>query len=243
MNENGPKRELSLPQLLPNLLTVGALCAGLTAIRYAILDRFETAIALIVLAAFLDGVDGFAARALGSESKMGAELDSLSDMVSFGVAPGIVVFIWSLQGTGTGGWIAVMVFAVCCVMRLARFNVSAKAHLGTETKHTFTGVPSPAGALLALSPIYVAKLLGHAPYPPEAVSAVLVAVGLLMISHLPTPSIKSARVYAENVRYYLLAFVAFIACLLTWPWVTLSLGAATYLTAVIWSVWRTRKEG
>ena len=171
MTGKSPKRELSLPQLLPNLLTVGGLCAGMTAIRYALVDRFEMAVALIVLAALLDSVDGFAARALGSESRLGVELDSLADFVNFGVAPALTVFLWAMQDTRSAGWIAVLVFVVCCVMRLARFNVSAKADLGTETATTFTGVPSPAGGLLAMAPIYAANVAGGAPVPPAVAGA------------------------------------------------------------------------
>jgi len=234
MTDKSPKRELSLPQLLPNLLTVGGLCAGMTAIRYALVDRFEMAVALIVLAALIDSVDGFAARALGSESRLGVELDSLADFVNFGVAPALTVFLWAMQDTRSAGWIAVLVFVVCCVMRLARFSVGAKADLGTETATAFTGVPSPAGGLLAMGPIYVANVAGGAPVPPAVAGATLVVVGLLMISRVPTPSIKSARIYAENARYYLLGAVAYIAFLATWPWVTLSLSAAAYLCAVIW---------
>jgi len=239
MSEKPSKRELSLPQLLPNLLTVGALCAGMTAIRYALVDRFEMSVALIVLAALLDSVDGFAARALGSESRLGGELDSLADFVNFGVAPALTVFLWAMQDTRSAGWIAVLVFVVCCLMRLARFNVGAKDEPDSETATTFTGVPSPAGGLLAMVPLYVANVLGLTTVPPAVAGATLVAVGLLMISRAPTPSIKVVRIYAENARFYLLGAVAYIACLATWSWTTLSLSAAAYLVAVAW--WNLRR--
>lgn len=238
-----PRRELSLVQLLPNFLTVGAICAGLTAIRFALQGRFDLSVALIVVAAALDGMDGRLARLLKSESAIGAELDSLADFVNFGVAPGLVLYLWALQDTRSLGWIAVLVFAVCCVLRLARFNVRNRGDASPPDDDCFTGVPSPAGALLVLLPLYLAELAPSVPRLPEAaIAAWMVVVGLLMISRLPTPALKSARIYAENVKFAVVGFVALVAALLTYPWATLVALVLAYLACVAWTVRARRRR-
>lgn len=137
--------KVTLIQLLPNVLTVVAICAGLTAIRFGLQGSYELAVQLILLAAVLDGLDGRLARALKSESGMGAELDSLADFLNFGVAPGMLLYTWALEDSRSFGWIAVLVFAVCAVVRLARFNVMRKSEDKDHDNAYFTGVPSPAG--------------------------------------------------------------------------------------------------
>ena len=144
------KTELPLFQLVPNLITLAAICAGLTAIRFAFQGSIEYAVALIVLAAVLDGIDGRLARALKSESELGAELDSLADFLNFGVAPALTLYAWTLSEPRGAGWIAVLVYAICCVMRLARFNVSRSETTGDSAY--FEGFPSPAGAMLVMLP-------------------------------------------------------------------------------------------
>ncbi|HOZ33815.1 MAG TPA: phosphatidylcholine/phosphatidylserine synthase, partial [Tabrizicola sp.] len=148
-----PERELLLLKLLPNLVSILALCAGLTAIRFAISGNFAMAVLLIGTAAALDGLDGRLARMLKSESAIGAELDSLCDFVNFGVTPGLVLYLWGLRAETSLGWIAVLVYAVCCMLRLARFNVGSRQVGEAAEKTTFIGVPSPAGAMLVLVPI------------------------------------------------------------------------------------------
>jgi CDP-diacylglycerol--serine O-phosphatidyltransferase len=235
-------REFNLLQLLPNFLTVGAICAGLTAIRFAIQGSFEMSVALIILAAALDGLDGRLARLLRSESAIGAELDSLADFLNFGVAPALFLYLWALQDARSEGWIAVLVYAVCCVMRLARFNVGAKASTGPEDKQFFTGVPAPAGALLVMLPFYIAKLMPDAAVAPAIVVVLqMVLVGLLMISRLPTPSLKATTFAAENVKFVVIGFVTFVAALLTYPWATLAFAAGFYLMSLVWA-WRQRRR-
>ncbi len=243
MRRRRPPRVLALPQVLPNLLTVGAICAGLTSIRFAQQGRYGEAVALILLAALLDGLDGRLARLLKAESPIGAELDSLADFVNFGVAPGFVLYAWVLHAAPGAGWGMVLIYAICCVLRLARFNVAARSAAPAGGRGGFVGVPAPGGALLALMPLYLGRLLGDgAALPPLAVGAWLGIVGLLMISRLPTPSLKSAVVRAEHVRFLLVAGVAVIAALFTWPWATLLAVSLAYLVVIARAAWRERRS-
>ena len=240
--EPRPPRMLSLTQLLPNLLTVAAICAGLTAIRYGFLGAYRMAAALIVLAAVLDGLDGRLARLLQSESAIGAELDSLADFLNFGVAPALVLYLWSLQAANGAAWIAVLIFAVCCALRLARFNVGNRSEAAKAENACFTGVPSPAGALLALLPLFAGQLLPAALQPPVIlVAAWMIAVGLLMISRMPTPSLKSARFGTENARYVVVGFTGLVAAILSYPWTTLVVLDLGYLAALVYT-WRGRRH-
>lgn len=231
-----PRRKLHILQLLPNLVSILGLCSGLTAIRFAIDGRIATAIALIGLAAALDALDGRLARMLKSESAIGAELDSLGDFVNFGVVPGMVLYLWGMKGEASLGWIAVLIYAICCMLRLARFNVGNKRTDGQEPaeRTSFIGVPSPAGAMLVLSPIYLAFCFaGDVHIPAEAVALWMVAMGALMISRIRTPSLKRVTIYAEDARYILVAVAAVVAALLTYPWVTLLALAVIYLAAIL----------
>lgn len=230
-----PPRELLLLKLLPNLVSILALCAGLTAIRFAIAGNFALAILLIGTAAALDGLDGRLARMLKSESAIGAELDSLCDFVNFGVTPALVLYLWGLRAETSLGWIAVLVYAVCCMLRLARFNVGSRQAGEAAEKTVFIGVPSPAGAMLALVPMYLALALGHAAVlPPQLVALWMVAIGALMISRVRTPSLKRITIAADYARYVLVGLVIVVAALLTYPWVTLLTLSLAYLAAILW---------
>lgn len=225
---------LSVVQLLPNILTLAALCAGLTAIRLAGVEEFDRAAALIILAAVLDGLDGRLARWLRSESAMGAELDSLCDFVNFGVAPVLVLHFWAYGGAGGLGWIAALVYATACALRLARFNISSRDALASAMpKTSFTGVPSPAGAMLALLPIFVANLIPGAVLPGPASAFWIVVVAALMVSRLPTPAIRPVRVRPDQARLLLIGAVAVGAALLTYPWLTLVLLDLAYLLLLL----------
>ncbi len=251
MDEAPPPRrkraELPLAHLLPNLITVTALCCGLSGIRLATEGRFREAILMVIIAAILDGMDGRLARLLNSESAIGAELDSLVDFVNFGVAPGLILHLWAFEGKSGMGWIAVLVYAVCCVLRLARFNVGSRAETGPAEKHHFRGVPSPAGAMLAMLPMYVDFMfVGEARLPNLLIAAYMIAIGGLMIGRMPTPSFKATKVQADYARYLLVGLVAVAAALVTYPWHTLVTLCAVYLLMVLWTwrrVWRmNRKE-
>lgn len=229
-------RELLLLKLLPNLVSILALCAGLTSIRYGIAGNFTLAVLLIGVAAALDGLDGRLARMLKSESAIGAELDSLCDFVNFGVTPALILYMWGLRPETSLGWIAVLVYAVCCMLRLARFNVGSRVPVGEAAeKSSFIGVPSPAGALLVLSPLYLSFASDRALHlPPVIVAAWMVGIGALMISRVRTPSLKRLTIATDYARYVLVGAVIVVAALLTYPWVTLLVLCLAYLAGVIW---------
>lgn len=238
------RRELDLAQLLPNLMTVGALCSGLTGIRFAILGNFQTAVALILLAAVLDGLDGRLARLLRSVSEMGAELDSLGDFVNFGVAPALVIYLWGLQGMGIEGWAAAVFYAIGCLLRLARFNLGNRSDVPLPKGAPFTGVPSPGGAMLAMAPLYASFAWPDLPrLPPQALAIYVMVVGALMISRLPTPSFKSVTFYADQIRYVVLAVVLVLAAVASHPWATMMAFDLIYVAVIAWylATWRRRK--
>jgi CDP-diacylglycerol--serine O-phosphatidyltransferase len=250
MTEPAPKRrsELQLVQLVPNLITISAMCAGLTGIRFAMNGQFQAAVAMILVAAVLDGLDGRVARMLRSESEMGAELDSLVDFVNFGVAPALVIYMWGLHELQSAGWVATLIYATSCLLRLARFNIGNRVTLDKTAGDkpaagNFTGVPSPAGAMLAMLPAYVAFMDPGLPkLPPALLGLYLVLVGGLMISRFPTPSFKSVRFYAEHVRYVIVGFVALIAALLSFPWETMVVVSLGYAGVLVFSLWQGRKS-
>lgn len=241
-------RDLLVLKLLPNLVSILALCAGLTAIRFAIAGNFAMAVLLIGTAAALDGLDGRLARMLKSESAIGAELDSLCDFVNFGVTPALVLYLWGLRPETSLGWIAVLVYAVCCMLRLARFNVGSRAVGEAAEKTVFIGVPSPAGAMLALVPMYLAFALeaglGRAvALPPVLVALWMVGIGALMISRVRTPSLKRITIAADYARYALVGSVMVVAALLTYPWVTLLALSLAYLAAILALFLRAMRPG
>jgi len=216
------KTELSLFQLLPNMLTIAAICLGLTAIKLGFQGSFERAVQLILLASVLDGLDGRVARLLNSDSKMGAELDSLADFLNFGVAPPMVLYFWALQDMPRIGWISVQIFAVCCVVRLARFNVTSKSDQEVDNSGYFVGVPAPAGALLVMLPMYLSFALEDMiELPTLVICGHMVVIGLLMISHIPTWSFKVVTTSRENVKYFLVGFAVIGAAVLNYAWITL----------------------
>jgi CDP-diacylglycerol--serine O-phosphatidyltransferase len=220
--------------MIPNAITAMALCLGLTGVRFAIGAEWEKALASIVLAGVLDGMDGRIARLLRAQSKFGAELDSLSDNISFGTAPALILFLWSLRFAPKFGWTAALALAVCCALRLARFNARLDAAEQPHKSAGFnTGVPAPAGAGLAFIPIFLWLITGsewfHAWY---VVMPWTLFIAALMISSLPTYSWSSIRIRREW-RLFSLAGVAVVgAALLTAPWYTLLGIALLYLLMV-----------
>jgi CDP-diacylglycerol--serine O-phosphatidyltransferase len=237
-------REIPVRTLVPNVITLLALCAGLTAIRFAVEGRLEWALAAIVFAAALDGIDGRVARMIKGQSRFGAELDSLADFVNFGVAPGVVLYFWGLHELGNVGWIAAMVFAICAALRLARFNVAIDdPNRPSWAANFFTGVPAPAGAITVLLPIYI-YFLG-VPRAGAMVPLALVytlVIALLMVSRLPVFSGKKigTRVPPEMVLPIFVLAVLFVAVLISYPWPVLTIGTLCYLASlpVGWLSWR-----
>lgn len=221
-------------RLIPNAITVGALCAGLSGVRFAIDARWEMAVAAIVVAAILDGLDGRMARLLNGTSKFGAELDSLADFVSFGAAPALIVYLWVLNGWGGVGWVIALGFAVCCALRLARFNTAlADPNPPRWAGHFFTGVPAPAGAGLALMPMMLHFEAGPGWVDKPLVGALTLAVvAFLMVSRLPTFSGKKVHIPRGWMVPTLVAVGLFFAFLASAPWATLLALGVAYLAAI-----------
>ncbi|MFY7744008.1 MAG: CDP-diacylglycerol--serine O-phosphatidyltransferase [Erythrobacter sp.] len=222
---------LTLRAMLPNAITAAALCSGLTGIRFAIEGHWAFAIGLVVLAGVLDGIDGRVARLLNAQSRFGAELDSLADSLSFGVAPALILFMWSLQDWPTFGWLAALAFAICCALRLARFNARIDVDDQPHKSAGFlTGVPAPVGAGLAFTPFYLWTETGVEIFrAPVVMAGWLTLIAVLMISNLPTLSWASLRP-RRSIRLPLIAFtgLAFAALLLE-PWWTLAAICVGYL--------------
>jgi CDP-diacylglycerol--serine O-phosphatidyltransferase len=223
----------SVNRMVPNVLTLLALCAGMTAIRFAMSGNFPAAVSAIMIAGVLDGLDGRIARLLKSTSRFGAELDSLSDFVSFGVAPAAVLYLWTMAALHGVGWAIVLVYAVCCALRLARFNTQLGVELPPYAAGYFTGVPAPAAAFVVILPMFAAfewgDWIARSPY----LNALWIAgVALLMVATVPTVSLKRFRIKPEYVMPTLLGIGVLAAFLTTMPWPTLVLIGLAYLGSI-----------
>jgi CDP-diacylglycerol--serine O-phosphatidyltransferase len=227
-------RTIPIRMLVPNLITLLAICAGLTAIRLSTEGRMELAVAAIVFAAVLDGVDGRIARMIKGQSKFGAELDSLADFVNFGVAPGLILYFWQLHDLNNVGWIASMVFAIAGSLRLARFNATMDdPDKPAFAANFFTGMPAPLGAITVMLPVYLSFL--DVPMPPALITtAYVLVIAFLMVSRLPVFSGKAVnmRVPRELVLLISASAVLFVALLIGYPWHMLSLISIFYLASL-----------
>ena len=229
-------RPIPIRYLLPNLLTLLALCSGVTAIRFAIEGHMDFAVLGVIFSIALDALDGRLARYLQGTSRFGAELDSLADFVNFGVAPAILVYLWSLNGLKTFGWVVCLMLAIGCALRLARFNVAIDdPKKPAWASGFFTGMPAPAGALLSMLPLYLGFLgvitEGH-PFA-KTISAYEVLIAALMVSRVPTFSGKNVtRVPREYALLVLAAMALFIVLLISFPWETLSILSLIYLLLI-----------
>ena len=232
------RRGIPLRTVAPNAVTALALCSGLTAVRFAIAGDWQMALAAIVIAGVLDGLDGRIARLLRGESRFGAELDSLSDVIAFGVAPALVLFLWSLVDVPRYGWIFALAYTVCAALRLARFNAAIDA---TDQPHKsagfLTGVPAPAAAGLALLPVYLWLVTDEELFRSAfTVAPWLAFIAFLMISNIATYSWSSMRL-RPNIRFEALAGVAIMfGALLSAPWATLTVVCVVYLALIPFSV-------
>jgi len=240
------RNKIPLRMVVPNFFTVLSLCAGLTAIRMAIEARLDMAIALIVVAALLDGVDGRLARALKAQSKFGAELDSLADFVNFGVAPAILVFVWGMGGLPRGfGWIVALVFALAMGLRLARFNSLIDVEKPKWQANYFTGMPAPAGAIVVLFPLYLDGLgFFDVRAWPWLIALYTLVMATLLVSTIPTFSGKllGERIAGEYVLPMFVAAAALVALLLTYPYGTLAVVTLLYLGSIPWSYRRFERK-
>ncbi len=234
------RRGIPLRAVVPNAVTAMALCSGLSGIRFAIAEKWDVAIAMIMLAAVLDGMDGRIARMLNGSSRFGAELDSLSDVIAFGVSPAVILHLWSLQHWPRFGWIFALAYAVCMALRLARFNARIDVEDQPHKSAGFlTGVPAPAGAALLLLPILLwlaSDRQWNWLQDYRLVAPWAAAIAFLVISSLATYSWTSFRL-RRRLRLEALVFIAIVGgALLTAPWETLSVLALLYLAAIPFSI-------
>ena len=229
-------KEVPFRKIAPNMVTMMALCSGVTSIRYAIHDDWIKAVICIFLAALFDGLDGRVARFLKASSKFGAELDSLSDFVSFGVAPAILIYQWALQDLPRFGWLFCLIFAMGMAMRLARFNTMLEsAEQPPYWSNYFVGVPAPAAAAIALMPILITF-----DFPETEVflrselfcSVLMPAVAFLMVSRIPTISLKKTKVHTCMFLPLMLLVVLFINFMLSQPWLTLGVLTGIYVLSI-----------
>ena len=231
---------MSFNRLIPNIMTLLGLCAGLTSMRYALEARFGSAAVALLVAAFIDGLDGRLARLLKATSRFGAEFDSLADFCCFGIAPAFILYIWSLQRYGGFGFIPCLIFAVCMALRLARFNAALDSPRPLSQAYAynfFTGVPAPAGAGLALFPLFLG-LEGHAlgvgwleylPQRPIFCAVVLIGTAVLLVSTLPVWSFKNFKVRSELALPLFVGVGAFAAVLVADPWAALAGAGLLYV--------------
>jgi CDP-diacylglycerol--serine O-phosphatidyltransferase len=229
---------LSINRIIPNILTVLALCAGMSAVRFGLMGQWQHAVLAIMVAGIFDGLDGRIARLIGGTSKFGAELDSLSDFISFGVAPATVIYMWAMHGQISIGWAAALFYATCAALRLARFNTMiGESDPPPYKSHFFTGVPAPAGAGLAIIP-----MMGSFQFGPELFgsallnAAWLIVVGILMVSTIPTYSMKKVKIPHRFVLPLLLIVGVITAGMFADPWPTLLTVGVVYLASIPFAV-------
>jgi CDP-diacylglycerol--serine O-phosphatidyltransferase len=238
----GPRlREIPLRMMVPNLITVLAICAGLSGIRLAFEGRYELAVAMVLLAAFLDGIDGRIARMMRATSNFGVQMDSLADIVNFGVAPALVLYVYILDQAGSIGWIAALIFTIAAGLRLARFNVMVdRPNKPKWLSEYFVGVPAPAGALLVMLPVYLgfltvatAEPAPISPYIAYGASAYTVLIGYLLVSRIPVWSGKAQGVIRrENALPFILVVVLYVALLMSFTWQVLAATSVLYLCTI-----------
>ena len=229
--------DLSVNRMVPNVLTLLALCAGMTAIRFAVNGEFQYAVFAIIAAGIFDGLDGRLARLLKATSQFGAELDSLADFISFGVAPAAVLYLWTMAALHSIGWAIVLFYAVCCALRLARFNTQLVSETPRWAANFFSGAPAPAGAGLIMLPMFIsfewgggwADWIARSPY----LNAVWISgVALMMVSTVPTVSLKRIRIPHHLVIPTLLGIGVMTGFVTTAPWPTLTFVGAVYLASI-----------
>ena len=235
---------MSLYRLVPNMMTLAAMTAGMTSIQYAIQGSWDKAVIAIIIAGFIDGFDGAIARLLSASSKLGAELDTLSDFLCFGVAPATIMYLWLLQDAGRIGWIVAVVFAIATALRLARYNVedkdkNKKLTSAAQKKTYFTGVPSPTGAGMAMLPLIMSLQFAEDgskfeafTTSPEYVALWMLLFAVLMVSRVPTFSTKQLRLHPKMAVPLLAAFGLLIAGLIHATWITLIFMCSVYAISI-----------
>lgn len=238
-------REQPLSRLFPNMITIAGLCCGLSSIRFALAERWEMAVTFIIVAALIDGMDGRVARMLGATSVFGAQLDSLSDFLCFGVAPVLILYMWQLHDVKGIGWAVVLFFAVCAALRLARFNTGLFDDQKEEwEKRFFVGVPSPAGGILCLFPLII-SLQSSLEYelPPALTICHVLLVGTLMASRIPTFAGKHIRIKHEWIPQFMIGSSLLLVLFIIEPWLFLTFISMIYMVSIFLSIrsWRALK--
>ncbi|NRA73536.1 MAG: CDP-diacylglycerol--serine O-phosphatidyltransferase [Rickettsiales bacterium] len=223
-------------KLVPNIITIVALCFGLTAIKYALNSNWEKSLLFLVISAFLDAMDGRIARYLNATTPFGANLDSLADFVDFGIAPVLIMYMWTLADLQVKalGWGGVLIFAICGAIRLARFNVSTNTSRSSVEKQFFTGVPITVGAILAILPMMISFEFPNIDFVklPAFNIIYLLAIAFVMASKTPTFSIKNIHVSKENIKLLLVLIGTLIVLLIVKPWITLIILCVCYITSI-----------
>ena len=240
--EKLPKKRLSslpISKLIPNMVTLMTLCFGLSSIRYALDDNWMMSVAFLLIAGFLDGIDGRLARLLNASSNFGAQLDSLADFVNFGVAPGFVLYLWTVKSISSHGigWALVLFFSICCAIRLARFNTNLEEEdVPAWADKFFIGIPSPVGAALAIAPMTLFFEFDNPIFKnPIGVGIYMSIIALLMASRIPTVSIKKIVIQRAYASLTLVIAGLLIASLIIEPWLTLPLIGVVYVLSIPFS--------
>ncbi len=240
------KTKFPITRLVPNLITIGALCCGMSSVRFALLEQWEVSATFLLIAAFLDGIDGRVARMLKASSDFGAQMDSLSDIVCFGVAPAIVLHLWALQDIKRFGWAVALFYTICCALRLARFNTALLEEVKEDwQKRYFTGVPAPMGAMLAILPVILSFKFGEEVliFPKEwFIIIYLPAIALLMSSRVPTFTLKGRAIPTKMVLPIMLASIAIILGLLVETWLVLSVSGILYILSIPLTAWMAQRK-
>ncbi len=233
-------REMPISRLFPNMITMAGMCCGMSSIRFAMLGRWEMAVAFIIAAALIDGMDGRVARMLGATSLFGAQLDSLSDFLCFGVAPPMVLYMWQLHNVKGLGWAVVLFFTACTALRLARFNTGLFEEKEPWEKNFFTGVPSPAGGILCLLPLIISLGFDDFTLHPAICVMHVLVVGMLMASRIPTFAGKNIRIKHDYIPGFMIVCSFFLVLFVIEPWLFLTMLSAAYLVSIVFSVrqWR-----
>ena len=217
--------------ILPNMLTLIGVCIGLTSIRFALDEKFEFAIIAVILAALIDGLDGRIARLIKGTSKVGKELDSLTDMISFGVAPAFIMYFWKLNTLGRFGWLVCLIYVICVALRLARFNINSNQDSSWKDNF-FEGVPSPAGGILVLTPLIIS--MTNFDYIELNYNIIVpfffIITSLLLISKFPSYSFKKIVILRKTTIFLLFGIVLFFGLLLVYPFNVMSISAIIYLS-------------
>ena len=233
-------REMPISRLFPNMITLAGMCCGMSSIRFAMLGKWELAVAFIIAAALIDGMDGRVARMLGATSLFGAQLDSLSDFLCFGVAPALVMYMYQLHDVKGLGWAVVLFFTACTALRLARFNTGLFEEKEPWEKNFFTGVPSPAGGILCLLPLIISLGFDNFTLPAAIGLLHVLIVGALMASRIPTFAGKNIRIKHDFIPGFMIMCSFFLVLFVIEPWLFLTILSGAYLVSIVFSVrqWR-----